>query len=160
LYAVSPLKTWLRLICGTLISDSTRRRKLKNLLFTIFLIAVLPVISAGCTPGTVVHVNPSVSNGASATPQPSGQINVPGLSINIWAPGPNPLVNTADAHGAPAGILLGIWQGFISPITMVLSFFNQDVNMYEVHNDGGQYNLGFLAGVALMFVLLSLLVRR
>jgi hypothetical protein len=135
---------------------------MKTLPFSILLLTILPLSIAGCTPGTIVHVNPSVSNPPSATPAPggNGQINIPGVSINIYAPGPNPAVGSADAHGHPAGIVLGIWQGLISPITMVLSFFNRDVNMYEVHNDGGQYNLGFLAGVAAMFVVLGLLGRR
>jgi len=49
----------------------------------------------------------------------------------------------ADAQGRVAGIWLGIWHGFISPVTLVLSFFNKDVQMYEVHNAGNLYNLGF-----------------
>jgi hypothetical protein len=32
------------------------------------------------------------------------------------------------------------------------------VQMYEVHNDGSQYNLGFLLGIAIVFVILGLLV--
>jgi len=34
-------------------------------------------------------------------------------------------------------------------VTLVLSFFDQGVQMYEVYNDGSQYNLGFLLGVAI-----------
>jgi hypothetical protein len=30
--------------------------------------------------------------------------------------------------------------------------------MYEVHNDGNQYNLGFLIGVAIVFIILGALV--
>ncbi len=30
--------------------------------------------------------------------------------------------------------------------------------MYEVHNDGNQYNLGFLIGVAIIFIILGALV--
>ncbi len=80
---------------------------------------------------------------------------MPGVSIQIYAPGPNPLVNTADSHGSAAGILLGLWHGFISPVTMVWSFVNKDVQMYEVHNNGSQYNLGFLIGVAVLFIILG-----
>jgi hypothetical protein len=29
--------------------------------------------------------------------------------------------------------------------------------MYEVHNDGSQYNLGFLIGVALVFLILGII---
>jgi hypothetical protein len=129
---------------------------MKKKLFSLVLVPILFVMLAGCTPGTVVHLNPTVSQPQSGTPTGNGQINIPGVSIDIYAPGPNPQANTADRHGSPAGILLGIWHGIISPLTMVLSFFNKDLNMYEVHNDGGQYNLGFLVGVAIVFVLLGL----
>jgi hypothetical protein len=83
---------------------------------------------------------------------------VPGVSIQVYAPGPNPMVKIADAHGRVAGILLGIWHGVISPVTLVISFFNKGVQMYEVHNDGNQYNLGFLIGVAIVFIILGALV--
>jgi hypothetical protein len=113
------------------------------------------VMVAGCAPGTVAQINTPVPNTKTGTPAPNGQINLPGVSIQINAPGPNPLVNTVGAHGSVAGILLGIWHGIISPVTLVLSFVNKDVQMYEVHNDGSQYNLGFLIGVAIVFVILG-----
>jgi hypothetical protein len=126
---------------------------MKKLFLFGFLIAwLLPV--AGCAPGAV-QINTPVPNTQAGTPAPSGQINVPGVSIQVYAPGPNPVVNTADAHGRPASILLGIWHGIISPITLVVSFINPVVQMYEVHNDGSPYNLGFLLGVAIVFVLLG-----
>jgi len=111
---------------------------MKKKLFFFVLMAIMLVMVAGCA-----------SN---------GQINVPGVSIQIYAPGPNPLVNTTDAHGSVAGILLGIWHGIISPVTLVISFVNKGVQMYEVHNDGSQYNLGFLLGVAIIFLILGALL--
>jgi hypothetical protein len=131
---------------------------MKKGLFTLALIAVMLVMAAGCAPGTVAQVNTPVPN-APGTPAPSGQINVPGVTIQVSAPGPNPLVNTADGHGRVAGILLGLWHGIISPVTLILSFVNQAVQMYEVHNDGSQYNLGFLLGVAIVFVILGVATR-
>ena len=115
------------------------------------LMAVALVAIAGCAPGPVAQVNTPVPG----TPAPSGQINVPGVTIQVNAPGPNPQVNTADARGRIAGILMGLWHGIISPVTLVLSFAKPGVQMYEVHNDGSQYNLGFLLGVALVFVILG-----
>jgi len=112
------------------------------------------VAGAGCAPGAVAQVNTPVPD-TPGTPAPSGQIDVPGVSIQIYAPGPNPMVNTADAYGRVAGILLGIWHGIISPVTLVLSFANRGGQIYEVHNDGSQYNLGFLLGVAILFVILG-----
>ena len=127
-------------------------------ILTLALLGVLLVMVAGCAPGAVAQVNTPVPN-APGTPAPSGQINVPGVTIQVSAPGPNPMVNTADANGRVAGILLGLWHGIISPVTLVLSFVNQGVQMYEVHNDGGQYNLGYLLGVAIVFVILGVAAR-
>jgi hypothetical protein len=131
---------------------------MKKKLFIFVLMAVMLGMVAGCAPGTGVQINTPVPNTQAGTPTPSGQINVPGVSIQTFAPGSNPLVNTADAYGRVAGVLLGIWHGIISPVTLVLSFFNKGVQMYEVHNDGSQYNLGFLLGVALVFVILGAIV--
>jgi hypothetical protein len=131
---------------------------MKKKLFNFVLMAVMLVMVAGCSPGSVVQINTPAPNAQAGTPAPNGQINVPSVSIQIYAPGPNPLVNTVDAHDRVAGILLGIWHGVISPVTLVLSFFNKGVQMYEVHNDGNQYNLGFLVGVAIVFILLGALV--
>ena len=127
-------------------------------LFFFVLTAVMLVMVTGCGTGSVVQINTPVPNTQAGTPAPNGQINVPGVSIQVYAPGPNPTVNTPDAHGRVAGILLGIWHGVISPVTLVISFFNKGVQMYEVHNNGNQYNLGFLIGVALVFVILGALV--
>lgn len=128
---------------------------MKKKLFVFVLIAVLLVMVAGCAPGSVVQIDTPVPNAKSGTPAPNGQINVPGVTIKIYAPGPNPLINKADAHGRTAGILLGIWHGIISPVTLVVSFINPNMQMYEVHNDGSLYNLGFWIGVAFVFVILG-----
>ena len=124
---------------------------------TFTLLAVMLVMITGCAPVTIAQVN-TPDPSAPGTPAPAGQIDVPGVSIQIYAPGPNPMVNTADAHGRVAGTLPGIWHGIISPVTLVLSLANQGGQMYEVHNDGSQYNLGFLLGVAIVFLILGALV--
>ena len=59
--------------------------------------------------------------------------------------GPNPLVNTPGTMGV-AGFWAGVWHGLICPVAFVISHFNQHVQMYEVHNSGAWYNLGFLLG--------------
>jgi hypothetical protein len=131
---------------------------MKKRILNFVLIAIMFASVAGCGPDSVIRVSTTVPNTQEGTPAPDGRINVPGVSIQIYAPGPNPSVNTADAHGRVAGLLLGLWHGVISPVTLVVSFFNPDVQMYEVHNDGSQYNLGFLLGVALVFLVLGGLV--
>ena len=131
---------------------------MKNKLSIFVLLSVMVVMAAGCAPGSVVQVvNTPVPNTQNGTPAPNGQINVPGFSLQVLVPGLNPLVNKADAQGRVAGILIGIWHGVISPITLVWSFINPNVQMYEVHNDGSQYNLGFLIGVAIVFILLGMI---
>ena len=123
----------------------------KKKLFVFALMAAWLVLVAGCAPGaTILNVNTPAPNQKVGTPAPGGQISIPGINIQFNAPGPNPLVNTPDAHGSPAGLLIGIWHGVISPVTLILSFTNQDVQVYEVHNDGKQYNLGFYLGILIL----------
>jgi len=71
------------------------------------------------------------------------------LTLAACAAGPN----EATGAGAPdsAGFWLGLWQGLISPITFLVSLFNENVNIYEVRNNGNWYNFGFMLGVALAF---------
>lgn len=65
------------------------------------------------------------------------------------APGPNAAEKTPDAEGKTAGFWLGVWHGLISPVTFVISLFSKTVRLYEVHNNGGWYNFGFVLGAGL-----------
>lgn len=70
------------------------------------------------------------------------------LVLSSCAPGANPAVGTAVGEGGdPAGFWLGLWQGLIAPVTFVVSLFNDSVNIYEVHNSGNLYNLGYVLGL-------------
>jgi hypothetical protein len=129
---------------------------MKNIISIFVLMAVMLVMVAGCTPGNIVQINTPVPQSKAGTVTPNGQINVPGFSLQLNLPGPNPLVNKADANSRIAGILPGIWHGVISPVTLAVSFFDPNVQIYEVHNDGKQYNLGFLIGVAIVFLILGI----
>ena len=131
---------------------------MKNKLFIVSLTAILLVMVAGCAPNSVVKINTPVPDTQAGTPAPNGQINIPGVSFQIYIPGVNSLVNSPDARGNVAGILLGIWHGLISPVTLIWSFINPNVQMYEVHNNGNQYNLGFLVGIAIVFIILGALL--
>lgn len=66
-----------------------------------------------------------------------------------WRAGPNPLVNTPDESGRIAGFWLGMWHGFVAPVNVVRSLFNDSVHVFEVHNSGNGYVFGFLLGVML-----------
>ena len=69
------------------------------------------------------------------------------------------MVNQPDQNGLVARAVAGLWHGLIAPVTLVISFFNSDVHMYEVHNAGSEYELGFLLGVTVVIALLMLLAR-
>ena len=67
------------------------------------------------------------------------------------AAGPNVLAHSAGADGRIAGFWLGLWHGFICPITFIISLFSDKVHFYEVHNNGGWYNFGFVLGACMIF---------
>jgi len=133
---------------------------MKNKLIVLVIMAALLVVAAGCAPGTGIQITTPKPDTQAGTPAPGGQIDVPGFKIHFYTPGPNPLLNTADETNRVAGVLQGLWHGIISPITLVMSLLNPNVQMYEVHNDGGQYNLGFLLGVAILFIILGVFAGR
>jgi hypothetical protein len=83
------------------------------------------------------------------------EVEVPETNVDFNTPGANPLVGEAAENGRVADIGQGLWHGVIAPVTLFISFFNEDIQMYEVHNNGRQYNLGFLLGVAIIFLLLG-----
>lgn len=92
-------------------------------------------------------------------PSPTVQVTTPDSTMMLTAPGPNPMLNQPDALGRVARAGAGLWHGIIAPVTLVLSFFNPNVHMYEVHNAGSEYELGFLLGVTLILALLGFSVR-
>ncbi|MGD2101154.1 MAG: hypothetical protein PVG83_02890 [Acidimicrobiia bacterium] len=73
------------------------------------------------------------------------------LLLAACAAGENPQVGVAAADGDTAGFFLGLWQGFISPITFFISLFTDNVNIYEVHNNGNWYDFGFVLGAGILF---------
>jgi hypothetical protein len=96
---------------------------------------------------------------AACAPNSSVQVTTPDSTTLLTAPGPNPMINQPDGLGRVARAGAGLWHGIIAPITLVLSFFNPDIHMYEVHNAGSEYDLGFLLGVAVIISLLGLFIR-
>ena len=59
--------------------------------------------------------------------------------------------NELAGGAADAGFWQGLWHGLISPVTFIVSLFNEDVGIYEVRNTGGWYDFGFMAGVSTVF---------
>jgi hypothetical protein len=72
------------------------------------------------------------------------------LVLTGCAPGPNPQAGTTAASGATAGFWFGLWHGLIAPVTFVISLFNADVGIYEVHNSGSWYDFGFVLGLGFL----------
>jgi len=64
--------------------------------------------------------------------------------------GPNTLANSPTEDGDVAGFWQGLWHGIIAPVTFIISLFAENVGVYEVHNNGNWYNLGFLFGMAII----------
>jgi hypothetical protein len=73
------------------------------------------------------------------------------LLLTTCAPGPNQLTQTENEEGKVAGFWMGLWHGLIAPITFIVSLFTKNVNVYEVHNNGGCYNFGFILGLMIIF---------
>lgn len=67
------------------------------------------------------------------------------------AAGANPEVGVPPAGGSLAGFWQGLWHGIISPVTFIISLFNEHVSIYEVHNDGNWYDFGFVLGAGILF---------
>jgi hypothetical protein len=76
------------------------------------------------------------------------------LVVNLaagCAPGANQFKGTTGEHGKVAGFWLGLWHGFIAPFVFLASLFKPSLNIYETHNNGAWYNLGYLFGLACFF---------
>ena len=106
------------------------------------LLVVLLVTLAACAPGSKVKLDKS------------------NTEIQFTTPGLNPERDKPAEGGLIAGLAMGFWHGLISPVTLIMSFLNPAIQMYEVHNTGSLYNLGFLFGVAIVFLVLGFLGAR
>jgi hypothetical protein len=73
------------------------------------------------------------------------------LGVAGCAANPNELANVPNDEGEIAGFWQGLWHGFISPFTFLISLFSKTVSIYEIHNNGGWYNFGFIVGASAIF---------
>ena len=109
---------------------------MKKILVLVLFAALLVTLTA-CAPGETVD------------------LGKPDSEIQFTMPGPNPEEDTPAENGNVAGLGTGLWHGLISVVTLIISFFNPEIQMYEVHNTGPLYNLGFLIGAILLFAILG-----
>ena len=49
--------------------------------------------------------------------------------------------------GDEAGFFWGIWHGWIAPLSLILSIFKENFNIYEIHNTGFWYDFGFYIAI-------------
>ncbi|MFW6355212.1 MAG: hypothetical protein ACOC2Y_00705 [Spirochaetota bacterium] len=84
------------------------------------------------------------------TTTPAGIVVLVLVMLAGCAAGPNTVAGEAGPDGDVAGFWNGLWHGIIAPITFVISLFSDNVSMYDVHNNGGWYNFGFLLGAMMI----------
>jgi hypothetical protein len=57
---------------------------------------------------------------------------------------------TRDLAGAPANFWLGLWQGLIVFLSFIASWFDHNIVLYQVNNNGFWYNLGYVIGLLVL----------
>lgn len=65
--------------------------------------------------------------------------------------GPNEMENKEKEDGHVAGFFQGLWHGIISLVTLIISLFNKNVSVYEIYNNGGWYDFGFILGMMIIY---------
>lgn len=50
------------------------------------------------------------------------------------------------------GFWLGVWHGFIFPVTFIVSLFTDDIAVYAVPNNGAWYDAGYFIGIVFLGV--------
>ena len=57
---------------------------------------------------------------------------------------------TRDLSGPQANFWLGLWQGLIVFLSFIASWFDNNIVLYQVHNNGFWYNLGYIIGLIII----------
>lgn len=70
------------------------------------------------------------------------------FALAACAAGVNPSEHVPDEGGNVAGFFLGFWHGFIIWFTFFISLFTDSVQIYDVNNNGGWYDFGYLLGLS------------
>jgi len=65
-----------------------------------------------------------------------------------------------EARAKPAGFLLGIWHGWLAPVSLIISIFNPGVTIYETVNTGWWYDFGFYIAIISGFGGISLFRKK
>ena len=57
---------------------------------------------------------------------------------------------TRNPSGAPANFWWGLWQGLIVFLSFIASWFDNNIVLYQVNNNGFWYNLGYVIGLIVL----------
>lgn len=79
------------------------------------------------------------------------------LLITLTGCVPGDGTNTSDNL---AGFFWGIWHGWLAPISLFISFFDEKIRIYEVMNKGISYDFGFYIAIISGFGGLSLCRKK
>jgi len=60
----------------------------------------------------------------------------------------------------PAGFFMGIWHGWIAPISLIWGLFDAPIRVYETANTGWWYDFGFYIAIIGGFGGISLVRKR
>jgi hypothetical protein len=60
----------------------------------------------------------------------------------------------------PAGFFLGVWHGWIAPLSLIAGLFDSRIRLYEVVNTGWGYDFGFYMAIIAGFGGLGLTRRK
>jgi hypothetical protein len=62
----------------------------------------------------------------------------------------------------PANFLMGIWHGWVAPVSVIVGIFKGNIRVYEANNSGWWYDLGFYMAIISGFggITLSRKARR
>ncbi len=75
------------------------------------------------------------------------------LLTGCGAPGANPNKNISNGDEKIAGYWEGLWHAIIMPYCFIGSWFTDNVNIYEVHNNGFWYHIGlFTPGIIISLI--------
>lgn len=53
----------------------------------------------------------------------------------------------ANSLSNKAGFFTGVWHGWIAPFSLIYSFFNRGIRIYETFNTGLLYDIGFYMAI-------------
>jgi len=56
-------------------------------------------------------------------------------------------VHSINSMDEPSGFWSGLWHGLITLFSFIGSLISDDIAIYDVNNNGGWYDFGFLIGV-------------